>query len=199
MKSLLARLFLFLAFAVTAVAGLVIFRHAGVSVLAVVVLTYLCVLVLVLAILINYPRLQHRAFVNDFADELASRNLLTCTEFIADRAFRVAPSSDDGPHYFLELESGGVLHLSGSYLFDYEPIEGSLRHFPCTRFTVRRHSEIGYAVDLLCGDLVIEPEVEAPPYTLQEIEQHRVPLDGTILRDITFDQLLQERLAGLLH
>jgi hypothetical protein len=194
MKSLLARLILSLAFGATAVAAMITFRHAGIGVLAIVVLTYLCVLVLVLAILLNYPRLPHQAMVNDFADELEARNLLQCTSFRADRAFRVGEFGDRGPHYFLELEDGGgILHLCGTYLYDYEPSPDSLRHFPCTQFTVRRHAEAGYVVDVTCGGIVIEPEVEAPPYSAQEFEANHVPEDGAILHDISFEVLRLER------
>jgi hypothetical protein len=193
MKSLLVRLILYLAFGASAVAALITFRHAGLGVLSVVILTYLSVLVLVLAIMLNYPRLPRQAMVNDFADALEAQNLLTSTSFTADRAFRVDECKDKGPHYFLELEDGGVLHLSGTYLYEYEPIEGSLRHFPCTQFTVRRHAEVGYVVDLICGGIVIEPEVEAPPFSAQEFEAGRVPEDGVILRNLTFDQLRHQR------
>jgi hypothetical protein len=193
MKSLLVRLILYLAFGASAVAALITFRHAGISVLAVVVLTYLSVLVLVLAIILNYPRLPRQAMVNDFADELQAQNLLASASFIVDRAFRVEEFKDEGPHYFLELETGGILHLCGSYLYEYEPIEGSMRHFPCTRFTVRRHAEAGYVVDLICDGIVIEPEVEAASYSAQDFEARRVPEDGAILFNVSFDQLLHER------
>ncbi len=53
MKSLLARIVLTLAFAVTAVAGLVAFRHSGFGVVAAFILTYLSVLVLLIAILLT--------------------------------------------------------------------------------------------------------------------------------------------------
>jgi hypothetical protein len=193
MKSLLVRLILFVAFGATAVAAIVTFRHAGIGVLALVVLIYLSVLVLVLAILLNYPRLPHQAMVNDFADELEALNLLSCTTFKVDRAFRVGAFEDRGPHYFLELETGGILHLCGTYLYDYEPSDESLRHFPCTQFTVRRHAEEGYVLDLTCGGIIIEPEVEAPPYSAHEFEANIVPRDGDILRDISFDHLRFER------
>lgn len=193
MKSLLVRLILALAFGATAVAAMITFRHSGIGVLAVVVLTYLSVLVLVLAILLNYPRLPHKAMVNDFADELEARNLLHCTSFTADRAFRVKESREEGPHYFLELEDGGILHLCGTYLFDYEPSEGSLRHFPCTQFTVRRHADAGYVVDLLCAGIIIEPEVDAPAFTMQDFEAHLVPEDGAILLGLSFDELRHKR------
>jgi hypothetical protein len=192
-KSLLVRLVIQSAFAATAVAALITFRHASLGVLAVVILTYLSVLILVIAIMLNYPRLPRQAMVNDFADELEARNLLVSTLVHADRAFRVDECEEEGPHYFLELEEGGILHLSGKYLYEYEPIEGSLRLFPCTQFTLQRHAERGYVVNLICSGLVIEPEVEAPAYSADDFAQHRVPADQAILRDISFDQLLLER------
>jgi hypothetical protein len=192
-KSLLVRLIIQAAFAATAVAALITFRHASFGVLAVVILTYLSVLILVMAIMLNYPRLPRQSVVNDFADELEARNLLVSSSFRADRAFRVDEFGEEGPHYFLELEGGGILHLSGKYLYEYEPIEGSPRHFPCTEFVLRRHAEFGYVVDLICAGLVIEPEVEAPPYSADDFAQERVPEDQAILRDIGFEQLLLER------
>jgi hypothetical protein len=192
-RSLLLRFIIYVGFAVGAVAAFVTFRHAGAGVLAIVILAYLSVLIVVMAIMLNYPRLPRQAMVNDFADELEAQKLLASTSFRADRAFRVGKSGEAGPHYFLELEDGGILHLSGNYLYDYEPIDGAPRHFPCTEFTVRRHAEIGYVVDLICGGLVIEPEVEAPPYSVRDIAERGVPEDGEILPGVSFDQLRRER------
>jgi hypothetical protein len=192
-KSLLVRLIIQAAFAATAVAALIAFRHAGFGVLAIVILTYLSVLVLVIAIMLNYPRLPRQAMVNDFADELEARNLLNSSTFRAERAFRVDEFNEEGPHYFLELEDGGILHLSGKYLYEYEPLDGSPRHFPCTEFALRSHAETGYVVDLICGGLIIEPEVEAPAYSAADFAQHRIPQDRTILHNVSFDELLLER------
>lgn len=195
MKSLVARLILFLAFGATAVLATITFRHSGAAVLGVVVITYLCVLVLVLATMLNYPRQSHQAMVNEYADELEAKNLLTSIDYFVDRAFRVeARHEEEGPHYFLELRGGGVLHLSGTYLYDYEPVPNAApRHFPCTRFTLRRHAELGYVVDILCGGIIIEPEIEAPPFSDEDVAAHRIPEDGAILRHRTFDQLRRER------
>lgn len=195
-KSLLLRLIIALGFTASAVVAFVVFRHAGFAVNLLVLFTYLSVLIVVIAVILNYPRLPRQAMVNDFADQLEAQNLLQSTSFVADRAFRADEFAEEGPHYFLELEDGsGVLHLSGAYLYNYEPIDGSPRLFPCTHFTVRRHAELGYVVDLICGGLVIEPEVEAPPYSAREFRELRVPKDGVILRDIDFDHLLQQRTA----
>jgi len=192
-RSLLVRLIIYLGFGAGAVAAFVSFRHAGFGVLAIVILTYLSVLILAMAVMLSYPRTPHQALVNDFADELEAQQLLESTSFRVDRAFRVAESGEEGPHYFLELDAGGILHLSGRYLYDYEPVNGLPRRFPCTQFTVRRHAEVGYVVDLICGGIVIEPEVEAPPYSAQDFDLYRVPADGVILDDLTFDQLRLQR------
>lgn len=197
MRSLLFRLIVTLGFTVSAVAAFVAFRHAGIAVLTLILFTYLSVLIVVIAVILNYPRLPRQATVNDFADELEAQDLLRCTTFLADRAFRVDGGTEEGPHYFLQLEEdAGVLHLSGTYLQDYEPIDGSPRRFPCTQFAVRRHAELGYVVDLICGGLIIEPEVEAPPYSKTDFRRRLVPADGAILGDIDFDQLRQERTAS---
>jgi hypothetical protein len=173
-----------------------LFHHSGIGVLAVMVLLYLCVLMIAIAFLLDYPRLPRQPRWNEKAEELERRNLLVSSTFIADRAFRVHEFEEEqGPHYFLELEGGTILHLCGTYLYEYEPGEGSPRHFPCTSFTVRRHAEIGNVVDILCGGLVIEPEVEAPSYAERDFLRGEVPSDGEILHNITFDQLLQQRLS----
>jgi hypothetical protein len=192
MKSLLVRLILYLGFAITAVAALIAFRHAGIGVLALILLTYIVVLIVVMAVMLNYPRMPRQTMINDFADQLEAQGLLVSTSFRADRAFRVEALLDEGPHYFLELERGGILHLSGNYLYGYEPAQGSPRHFPCTEFTVRRHAEFGYVVDLLCSGVVIEPELEAPPFSARNFEERCVPADGTVLSGVAFDQLLRE-------
>jgi hypothetical protein len=193
-KLLLLRLIIVFGFVVSAGAAFVAFRHAGFAVTILVLFTFLSVLIVVIAVMLNYPRLPRQAMVNDFADELQAQNLLQSTSFRADRAFRVDESADEGPHYLLELEDGGgILHLSGTYLYDYEPLDGHPRHFPCTQFTVRRHAQLGYVVDLICDGLIIEPEVEAPPYSKMDFKSLRVPRDGDILRDMDFDRLLRER------
>jgi hypothetical protein len=191
---LLLRLIIALGFAAGAVAAFVAFRHAGFAVNLLVLFTYLSVLIVAIAFMLNYPSLPRQVKVSDLAVKLESKNLLQSTSFTADRAFRVDEFADEGPHYFLELENGsGILHLSGTYLYHYEPIDGSPRHFPCTHFTVRRHAELGHVVDLVCGGLVIEPEVEAPPYSKMDFKRRLVPKEGDILRDVDFDALMRER------
>ena len=180
------------AFASAALALLRLFHHAGLGLIAIVAFVYLSALMLTIANLLDYPRLPRQPRTSEIALALEKRNLLVYSHFRIERAFRVAELNGEGPHYFLELEDGGILHLSGRYLYSYEPGDGPMRFFPCTRFTVRRHAQLGHVVDLLCDGLVIEPEAEAPSYSPQEFARGFVPEDGEILRSITFDQLLEE-------
>jgi hypothetical protein len=196
LKLTLVWLMIGMVFAVGAAAAFHRFRHAGFGVIAIVIFVYLCMLMVTIAFMMDFPRLPRQPRMNEIADELALRRLLLSSSYRADRAFRVDECNGEGPHYFLELEDGGVLHLSGSYLYDYEPGVGSPRHFPCTRFTVRRHAGLGHVVDIVCSGLIIEPEVEAPPYTSWDFAHGVVPRDGQILRTLTFDQLRQQRIAA---
>ena len=181
------------AFASAALALLRLFYHAGLGIIAIVAFVYLSALMLTIANLLDYPRLPRQPRTCDLAEELERRNLLAYTHYCIDRAFRVDALNGEGPHYFLELEHGGILHLSGKYLYDYEPGDAPMRFFPCTQFTVRRHAQLGHAVDILCDGLVIEPEAEAPCYSSQDFAAGFVPDDGEILRHISFDQLLEQR------
>ncbi len=193
MSWLLIRVVLFVGLTASAVAAFITLRHAGAAVAFVLILTYLSILIVFIAIVLTYPRLPRQPMADDFANELETRGLLVPASYHVDRAFRVDEFSQEGPHYFLEIEGEGVLHLAGRYLYGYEPIAGSPRRFPCTHFTVRRHAETGCVVDLICDGLVIEPEVEAPPYSALDFEHHNVPADGAILDTLTFDELRQQR------
>ena len=179
------------AFASAAFALLKLFYHAGLGIIAGVAFVYLSALMLTIANLLDYPRLPRHPRTNEVANDLERRNLLVYTHYRIERAFRVAELNGEGPHYFLGLENGGILHLSGPYLYNYEPGDGPMRYFPCTHFTVRRHAQLGHVVDILCDGLVIEPEAEAPPFSPSDFARGFVPEDGEILRHTTFDQLLE--------
>jgi hypothetical protein len=181
-----------LAFASAAIALLKVFHDAGLGMIATVIFAYLSVLMIAIAILLDYPPLPRRPRASEIAEALEKRNLLACTHYCVERAFRVAELKGEGPHYFLELENGGILHLSGAYLYNYEPGNGSVRHFPCTQFIVRRHVQLGQVVDMLCDGVVIEPEAEAPPFTPYDFARGFVPDDGEILRHASFDHLLEQ-------
>lgn len=132
--------------------------------------------------------------------ELEQLGLLEPATFTVTRAFGVEEFEDEGLHYFLELADGRVLFLSGQYLYDYEPIldDSELhqpRSFPCTEFTVRRHRKERYVIDVLCGGTVLEPEVMAPPFGKQVWKAGRVPDDGQIISDVSYDDLKREHVG----
>jgi len=128
---------------------------------------------------------------------LEQLGLLESTTFRATRAFGVEEFEDEGLHYFLELADGRVLFLSGQYLYDYEPISddpetNQPRSFPCTEFTVRRHKKEGYVVELVPGGTVLDPEVMAPSFGKKVWQRNRVPEDGRVIADTTYDRLKQQ-------
>ena len=125
----------------------------------------------------------------EIAVELERAGQLTRAEFEVRRAFRVEEFEDEGQSWFLELADGGVLFLSGQYLDEYEPDDDTPRTFPRERFTLLRHATEGYAVDIRSTGAVLEPEAIAPPFTTREHELDRVPTDGTILRDVSYDEI----------
>jgi hypothetical protein len=129
---------------------------------------------------------------------LEARGLLVATDYRADRAFRVEEFEDEGFHYFVELEDGSVLYLNGRYLNAYEPVDDDPmiaggRRFPCTEFTVRRHKELGYVVDLQCRGEALEPERTRRAFTRDDYVRGDVPEDGEVIRGQSYDQLKAER------
>jgi hypothetical protein len=131
--------------------------------------------------------------------KLEEDGLLVLQSFRALRAFQVEEFEDEGSHYYVELEDGAVLFLTGQYLYDYEPRSGrlsetTLRTFPCREFTLRRHKENGFAVDILCQGNAIEPEALAPWFDEEDYRKQLIPEDGAVLRQKTYDQIKSERL-----
>jgi hypothetical protein len=135
----------------------------------------------------------------EYLRELEALDLIESADFRATRAFGVEEAEDEGLHYYLELEDGRVLFLSGQYLYDSEPITddpggNQPRLFPCTDFTVRRHKKERYVVELQCRGRALEPEAVAHAF-------HRVagsdgfPQDGELIADRTYDEVKRTCLA----
>ena len=134
----------------------------------------------------------------DIARRLDEQGLLVAEQFRAVRALEVVDEFDDeGLSYFLELESGGVLFLSGQYLYDYDARTDRSRAFPSTEFTVRLHKEKGHVVDIVCGGTVLEPEPVATPFRDVDFKDGKVPEDGEIIRDRTYDEIKAHALRTL--
>jgi hypothetical protein len=126
--------------------------------------------------------------------------LLSHESFHARRAFEVDEFEDEGAHFFVELEDGSVLYLSGQFLYEYEPIDTRKiqrpRTFPCTQFTIRRFKQDNAIIDILCSGEVLEPEVTTPPFFEEDLRKDGWIAEETILiRDKAYDQLKAGRLA----
>lgn len=136
--------------------------------------------------------------IEEKIDELRQQGLLISEAFTARRTFQVEEYEDEGSHYFVELSDGRTLYLTGQYLYDFAPIEddpelNQPRRFPCTAFTILRHKEAGYVVDILCSGEVLEPELIAPPFT-REDRRRDILEDGTVISDTTYDKIKAQRL-----
>ena len=123
--------------------------------------------------------------------KLESQGLVRSQPYRALRAFQIQEFDDEGSHYYIELDDRRVLFLSGQYLWDHDA-EDQPRTFPCTAFVVRRHATKGYALDVLCGGAVIEPEVIAPPFDADDFGTEAIPADGQIITDKPYDRLKDE-------
>ncbi len=100
-------------------------------------------------------RMRERAIIEEL-ERMKQAGLLTTTTYTARRAFRLRGNERDSLRYFLELENGRVLVLEGSYLYQ----EDGHSDFPCKQFTIERHTEHGYVLDLLCEGAPIMPEAD---------------------------------------
>jgi len=153
---------------------------------------YIGVLLVAFAVLRSSPGTPRVAVMHDIGDELEKKGLAQSTSYGIDRAFRIAGVPDSGPHYYLRLADGsGTLHLSGSYLCDYEPSHDTPRQFPCGELTVRRHLELGSTIDLICNGAPIEPELDAREYTKEELQGRHFPSDGEIVREPDYQELIR--------
>lgn len=120
--------------------------------------------------------------------ELEEAGLVRVEVFSARRAFEVEELEDEGLHYFIELEDGAVLFLSGQYLYDYDPDFAGTRRMPCSRFEVRRHRVEGYALEIVCSGEVMEPEATAEPFREEDWDRLHLE-DGAVIRDRLYEEV----------
>jgi hypothetical protein len=144
------------------------------------------------------PNLSGKSFEEQLA-ELQQKGLLINESFKARRAFQVEEFEDEGSHYFIELVDGGVLFLSGQYLYDYaeitdDPELNQNRKFPCTEFTLQRHKDAGYVVNIVCAGQVLPIECVTPPFDKNAFKRGLVPEDGQVVRNRSYEDLKWELL-----
>lgn len=127
----------------------------------------------------------------DDARKLDEQGLLTKETLYATRALQVTDYDDydeEGPSYLLELIDGGVLFLSGYYLYRIATHRKHTGTFPSTEFTLQRDKQTGQVVDIVCAGTPLSPQIV--PLTLSSVNfTAPVPVDGQIIRDRTYDEL----------
>ena len=127
-------------------------------------------------------------------DQPEQEGLLVSTTYRARRYFEVAGSNEEGPHYFIELQDGSVLYLSGRYLAAFGPhkvlnvIERPGK-FPCTEFVVKRDRSDGCVADIQCGGIALGPEIVTLPFKELDFQNGMMPQDGDILTSRTYDEM----------
>jgi hypothetical protein len=119
---------------------------------------------------------------------------LVSTEYQATRYFHVEESGEEGPHYFIELDDGSVLYMSGRYLAAFGPhkvlnVIDRPRKFPCNEFVVRRDRYDGCVVDIQCRGIALGPEIVTPPFQELDFQNGMMPQDGDILTSRTYDEM----------
>lgn len=127
----------------------------------------------------------------ELVSDLRASGELATESFRARRCIAIGEFEDEGLTYWLELEDGRLLCLSGQYLYPYEddPETGQPRRFPCTEFTVRSHARNNFSIDIECRGTVLEPIAVLPPFNQQAWDENKVPDDRTILTDHSLEAL----------
>jgi hypothetical protein len=141
-------------------------------------------------------RVKHAAEI----ERLRADGRLVEQTYAATRAVEIEEFEDEGVGFLLELADGSLLFLHGQYLYDFEPREEQpgvviARRFPCTRFTMRRHPEQGYVVDLECGGDTLDPAASGPPLRSAPTIAGRPLEDGDVVVDRAFNDLVVETRA----
>jgi len=152
--------------------------------------------IIVGAVMTLLTRGRAKSVENLTLEEMEQRGLLIHEKCEATRAFQMEECEDEGAQYFIELKNGSVLFLCGQYLYDYEPVvergrTTQPRKFPCTEFSILRHKQHGWIVDVECGGTMLEPECEAPPFGDEE-----PPADGDIITDRSYDDIKRDMMMS---
>ena len=118
----------------------------------------------------------------------AKRDLKTPVEEtiyeIAD-AIKIKEFEDLGSNYYLKLRDGGVLFLSGQYLYDIEDD----RKFPSSRIKIVCTAGTKTLLDIECSGDYIAPSAVLPAFSKERRQRGDIPSDGNIL-SIPFETLL---------
>ena len=110
------------------------------------------------------------------------------TTYTATSAIRVTEAEEEGDNYFIRLQDGKVLFLSGQYLCD----DVEAKRFPCTEFVITTTRHSGMTSKIQCRGKYISPEKTLPPFSDSDWKRGRVPEEFTIVKT-SWDDLLAGR------
>ena len=100
-------------------------------------------------------------------------------------AIKIEEYEDEGSNYYLKLKDGGVLFLSGQYLYDVEDES----KFPSSRFKIVRTTGTSKTLlDIECLGAYIAPSAVLPAFSKDRLKAGEVPGDGEILQ-VPFETL----------
>jgi hypothetical protein len=118
------------------------------------------------------------------AEQDLEGGVATVTTYHVVDAINVEESEDEGSQYYLLLDDGRVLFLSGQYLYEAEEEE----RFPNARITVVRTPATATVLDLRCEGASLSVSTRLQPFTASDHREGRVPDDGALL-DVSFESL----------
>jgi hypothetical protein len=123
--------------------------------------------------------------------------LATRTTYEVRDALKVTEFEDEGSSYYLALAGGGVLFLSGQYLYEFEAGEDengqpTPARFPCRRFALERAAASGLFLALEPLGPPFEPSGTLPSFSDADHHAGGVPSDGDRLA-VDFESLRTRR------
>jgi hypothetical protein len=114
--------------------------------------------------------------------ELAD-GVVEVTRYRALDAIAVAEAEDEGLSYFLRLEDGEVLFVSGQYLYEFEDTT-----FPSSLFEATRTPTTRILLNFRPLGQYLKPSTERPPFAEADWERFAILDDGSLL-DVPFESL----------
>ena len=119
-------------------------------------------------------RVSQREQEAQSARELATAQVRSTIYTIKD-AVAVEEFEDDGPSYYLLLDDGRTLFLSGQYL--YEPVESG---FPWQSFEVVRAASGNWVLRIVPLGPPLKPSQTRAPFSRDELKRDAIIEDGSI-------------------
>jgi len=120
----------------------------------------------------EYELQEREAYRQDLAQGVAE-----VRTFRARECYRVEELEDEGSSYYLHLEDGPVLFLSGQYL--YEPEDK--KEFPCTEFDIVRGPRSRVLLGVVCRGSYLPPIKRLRAFSVAELRDGQAPEDGEMV------------------